>query len=291
MADPNAIPGDMPQEPSLPGMPEADPLLNPFAGNQPIVQEPGRLGLGGNILSQAGVFIPSAKTEPRKEGEAYNDAQEAAKKACGLIAGMFVTEGDPDSIVFPVCDNMDVINQSLKQLENTALGIGYGAFPATVLRAWTRFTDETTEHYRKSNNLELADLVPLKIEVPKWLEGNPDFDILPNCKLMDIEIDGDVNSVIAKGAQNCRITFNGVTYQKAQVCDRAKRCTVIFKSDVFAERSFQQAENMSVRILGKQAGTLGTMTASRVECNGTFSGWFNAKGASVAGQGVRYNPM
>ena len=252
--------------------PNQEPGINPFAGNQSVEQQPSRLNFGGNVLSTFG-SIEGFKADT-KETKGLEDV---ARAACGIIANMYVTDGDPDTLTFPRCDDTSVISESLHRFEATALGLGYGTFPNKVFQAWTRFTAETLDNYRSSHNLEPAELVPLRIDVPAWLEGNPDFDILPNCRLVDIEINGAVSSTIATGAQFCRISFNDSVTEKARVGTNARRCTFLFKSNMYADRSFESAQNMLIRIQGNQHGNLGAMSYSRVECQGTFSGSFAYK--------------
>lgn len=288
MADTEGFPTDPLQQAPIKPEGGVDPSLNPFAGNQPVEQQPSRLGLGGNILNQAGVLIP-ASAETRNDGETYTDVQQAAKKTCGLIAEMFIKNGDPDSISFPVCSDMRVIEESLKQLTNTPLGLGFGPFPETVPRAWSRFMRETTEHHRSEYGLEVADLVPLKIEVPSWIKENPTFDILAGCSLMDIEIVGSVNSTVASEATNCRIRFTNDVQSEAVIGNKASRCTFIFDGNMYARESLSNAKNISVHISGSHSGNMGTMTTSKVTCDGRWYGYFFYKGQGcIKGQGVEW---
>lgn len=289
MTNPDGFPTDPAEQPPVAAAAGLGPSLNPFAGNQPVEQLPSRLGLGGNILSQAGVLIPPATVEARQTGEVMSDVQDAAKKTCGLIADMFIEEGDPDSISFPVCSDMRVIEESLKQLTNTPLGLGFGPFPETVPRAWSRFMRETTEHHRSENGLEVADLVPLKIEMPNWINENPTFDILVGCSLMDIEIVGKVNSAVAREAKNCRIRFKNDVQRDAVIGNKASRCTFIFEGNMYASESLSNAKNISVHIAGSHSGNMGTMTTSKVTCDGQWGGYFFYKGQGCTkGQGVEW---
>lgn len=263
--------------------PTADPVtevvLNPFAGNQPVDQQPSRLGIDGSgILIQSSVLIPpAAETAPRPDGEIARSSEAAAKKACGQIAEMYLKDTDPDSINFPQWHDMDVVNIALQQLGNTPLGLGFGKFPDTVPRAWARFLSETTANYRQSNNLEPADLVPVRIEIPNWLAQNPSFDVLEDCELMDIEIVSPVNSEIATGAKYCRVRFSHPVRSEASIGRRASRSTFIFEREMLSTQSFENAINISVELESGQQGTLGPMASSIVSCEGHFGGWFVMK--------------
>lgn len=276
MTNPDGFPVDPSQAPVVPAS-SLDPSLNPFAGNQPVEQQPSRLGLGGNILSQAGVLIPDAPELSRPDGEVVRNAEQAAKKACGQIAEMFIKGTDPDSIVFPQCDDMGVVNLALQQIGNTPLGLGFGKFPDSVPKAWARFLSETTANYRQANGLEPADLVPVEIHLPDWLEQNPSFDILERCELMDITIASPVRSVVATGVKYCRIRFKGAVLNVATVGTEASRSTFVFDSTLSSSRSFQNASNISVEIKGQQQGTIGPMSASIASCSGNFNGWYEMK--------------
>lgn len=286
MTNPNALPApELGQEPPAAGV---DPSLNPFAGNPPVEQQPSRLGLGANILSQAGVHIPAPAAEARQSSEVVSSVQKAAKKACGLIAEMFIKEGDPDSIVFPICNDMDVIGESLKQIANTPLGLGYGDFPSSVSTAWSRFMRETAEHYRSNNGLEVADLVPLTIEMPAWLRNNPTFDVLSGCTLMDIKVIGLVNSVVAHNANICRIRFTDAVDIGANIGADAKRSTFIFDSYMHATQSFKNASNISVSIERSHSGQMGPVSRSKVTCEGEWQGTVIYKGNECSfGPGVK----
>jgi hypothetical protein len=290
MSDPNILPAPLPEE-SQEGFyaEETEHAINPFADSPPVEQQPSRLDLGGGILGQMGVLIPEATAEKGPEGEVTRDAEAAAKKACGLIAEMYIEETDPNSIVFPQCSDMAVIDLALRQLGNTPLGLGYGAFPETVPKAWARFLTETTTNYRRDNNLETADLVPVHIrQLPEWLKQNPEFDILQGCELMDIVIESPVESVIASNVKHCRLHFKGRVLNDAEIGIRAERSTFIFDQHLHARRSFQHATNVSVEIRGDQRGQLGPMQASTVSCAGAFSGSFMVRRNTgcKAGEGV-----
>lgn len=274
MTNPDGFPIDPAEQPPVAPAIGLDPSLNPFAGNQPVEQQPSRLGLGGNILSQAGVLIPSAPEVSHPDGEVVSSAEQAAKKACGQIAEMFIKETDPDSIVFPICDDIAAINLALQQVGNTPLGLGFGKFPYTVPRALSRFLRETTANYRRSNNLEAADLAPVHLQLPDWLKENPSFDFLEGCELMDIEIEGVASSVIATNARYCRVRFKQSVSASAVIGTGAQRSTFIIEGHMFSQKSFENASNVTVEIKGNQQGELGPMSTSAVSCEGQFVGRF-----------------
>jgi hypothetical protein len=262
--------------------------INPFAASQAVEKQQSRLNLGGaGVLSHAGVTLPTPSPERHGTGEVITNIEQAAKKVCGQIAEMFIEDGDPDAIVFPVCNDMAVIGESLRCLMDTPLGIGFGAFPDTVPGAWQRFMHETAANYRTYHDLETAALVPLKVEVPDWLSDNPAFDILRDCRLMDIEITGSVESTMAENAANCRITFIDTVVQGANIGSGAKRCSFIFEKSMYASNSFQGASNTSVHIKGYHSGAIGPMSTSKVACDGNWNGTFITRGTECTkGPGV-----
>src|SRR5215469_16740786 len=118
--------------PELPDLNPGDVDINPFAGGQALDHRPTELNLGGNALNQAGILIPGEGEDdaiPGSAPETISNAEQAAKKACGLIAEMYIKAGSPEAIVFPMCDDISVVSHALRQLGNTPLGLGYGAFP------------------------------------------------------------------------------------------------------------------------------------------------------------------
>ncbi|HSX32784.1 MAG TPA: hypothetical protein VLF91_00385 [Candidatus Saccharimonadales bacterium] len=258
-----------------------DPELNPFAGGTPIDVEPTLLDLGGGVLHSAGVLPPiifaGGEGLPARP-ETGADIAYAAKQACNAIAEMFVSNGDPQAVTFPKCDNMAVISESLQLLTDTPLGLGYGPFPENVHKVWTRFMHETTDHYRAKSGLSVAELVPVRIKLPEWLKDNSAFDILQGCKLMDIEIEGPVTSVMARDVVSCRIRFKSDVGEKAEIGARAKRSSFIFEGGMQSRASFKDAANVSVHIHGAQSGIIGPMAVSEVICDGTWGGRFYYKG-------------
>jgi hypothetical protein len=266
----------------------AEVEVNPFAASQAVERQDGRLNLGGRgVLNHAGVVLPPSSLEQPDTGEVITDVEQAARKVCGQIAEMFIENGDPDVIVFPVCNDMTVIGESLRGLMDTPLGLGFGAFPDTVASAWQRFMHETAANYRTYHGLETAALVPLEVEVPDWLSQNSAFDILRDCRLMDIKVLGLVESTMAGNAENCRITFADTVAQNAKIGSGAKRCSFIFEKNMYATTSFQGASNVSVHIKGYHGGNIGPMSVSRVSCDGNWGGTFITRGTECArGPGV-----
>lgn len=269
---------------SSPELPDIDPdevSINPFAGGQALEHRPTELNLGGNALNQAGILIPGESDATSGSApETISNAEQAAKKACGLIAEMYIKQGNPESIIFPMCDDIGVVSHALRQLGNTPLGLGYGAFPDAIPKAWGRFLNETTANYRKRHGLEVTDLVPLKIDqLPDWLDQNPTFDILAGCELMDITIQGPVKSVIASDAKYCRFRFTEPIQPGGCVGEGAIRSTFIFDADYTGGQSFKGATNVSIEFKGivSNGAVIGPVSASYMGCGGSFRGVFKPK--------------
>jgi hypothetical protein len=259
---------------------DTDEVLNPFEGNQPVGHQYSPLELGGGgILPISGVSKPNSTGdeevpthEARTIGEVEKDVSLAAKKACGLIAAMFVEESDPDKIVFPVCSDLSVIDSALQQLGNTPLGLGYGKFPESVPKAWARFLKETTDHYRKQKGLETADLAPLVIRLPEWLKTTPTFDILEDCTLMNVVIAGEVDSVIGRRLSNSRVRFDDNILDGARIGNESQRCTFVVRKNMAASESFVGAENISLKIEGHhRRGDIGPVSNSSIVCDGDWA--------------------
>lgn len=279
-----------------------DEQLNPFAGDQtlPVSSEgldlSGRGILGSNVgvvpVDPGNTGDAAGGTPP--SGERIQEVERAAHVACSLLAEAFVTDNDPSRIVFPDCDDMNVISATLRQLVNTPLGLGFGNFSQTISAALTRFVHETAANYRLSHQLGPADLVPVAIALPDWIRENPHFDVLESCTLMDITLTTPVDSVLAAKVSNCRLVFEEEIGEQAQIGKKAQRCTFVFKKDLRTGASFGDAANVIVDIQGSYKsrggwGVLGAMKKSKVTCAGSFEGKFHHKWNTgcVIGPGVK----
>lgn len=266
--------------------PQEPTFLNPFEGSAQVNQRPRELDLGAGALGGVELLIPphipqNTETYPQ-DAEVLSDASIAAKKVCGKLAEAYVQETDPSKLVFPKCSDLTVINEVLKEIVNTPLGLGYGNFPANIMVTLNRFVQEVAAAYREDRKLGPADLVPLDIELPEWLESNPLFDTLAGVTLADITVRGEVKSVLATNAKHCRIRFTDEVRDPAKVGAGARRCTFIFDRAVTSERSFNTAQNCTVQFNGGHPrGIIGTMTDSRVECTGVWDGLFLHNGTST----------
>lgn len=265
---------------------------NPFEGGAQVIQRPRELDLGAGALGGANILIPPA-TVPQdhesypQDAEVFSDAKEAAVVACGQVAECYIEEKDASHIQFPRCSDLAAISEVLKEIMNTPLGLGYGPLPDGIQQALRRFSNEVAAAYREDRKLGAATLIPLDIELPPWLESNPNFDILADIKLADVTVHGRVQSVIAARAQHCKITFADEVSQSANVGYQAQHCTVIFDEVMSSDRSFRDAKNCTVRFnKGHTSGFIGPMTTSRVECSGRWGGIFYHTGSSIWTTGV-----
>lgn len=263
---------------------------NPFAGEETLGEEAGRFEVGVRPIPLPPGLIPPPIEKRAGSPETISaDIQDSAKEVCNQIAEMFIKTAEPTTIRFPVCDDMNIINEALKQLCNTPLGLGYGALPPAVSTAWGRFMRETAEHYRQRNGLKTAELVPLKLEIPAWLQNSTSFEILTGCTLMDVEIKGGVNFPVAVNATHSRFIFKDNVASLANIGKGAKWSTFVFEKNLDAERSFENSSNLLIQIKGDQTGALGFATETRVECRNTsFRGTFKARGDKCsASPGIR----
>lgn len=269
--DKDTAPQDEEQQPNSTSL---DPILNPFSGKHPTEQQPKKLGMNGSkILGGAGIKIPT-ENDANKGYETSGSVSDVAKEVCGLIAEMYVDDTDPKDLIFPKIADVSVINEALSELTNTPLGLGYGAFPKKVEQAWVNFIHQTMDEYRKIHQLNSTTLVPLEIDLPEWLEGNPNFDILPDLKLVDIVINGNIQSTIATGAKNSRVTFKDTVTSSAHIGIKADRSSFIFEKDMDSSSSFRNAKNVLIDIKGNHAtsGSIGPIERSKIICRGSWRG-------------------
>lgn len=275
-----ALPEDfaVQDEPDLDQLaPSPSPFLNPFKHTAES-DGSGGFDLMPSIMEAVDILPSSGDTERKTEKSISPGTVATARKVCGQIAEMFINMGNPDTIQFPTCPDITVINETLQQMANTPLGLGYGNFPESVSRAWGRFTKEISQQYRESQHMEPVDLVPVRIELPEWLEHNTNFEILSGCALMDIEIVGAVNSTIAKGIKHSRVTVRGKVGTGAQIGAGAIWSSFIFEDDMEAMTSFSRAQNVLIHFKGNHKGEIGTVLSSRVICDGSFEGRVNYQG-------------